>query len=189
MNGEKMRFGAFDRSRGSRWGRAMLVGGLAFLTTMALGLSEARAQGGPEGGERMRQKQGLRARGGGAGVGVGVGVKRMAEALELTPAQRQQINGLHQDMRRDLADEQAQLRQLGGQLRTAWQAPQPEGGRILELRRQMNVVRGEIQARRVQFRLAVYRLLTPEQRSELQRMLAQQARRATARRAARPATP
>lgn len=168
--------GTREFERTTRLGRAALVGGLAFLTTLALGLSEARAEGAPQGGEGRRQKQGLRAR------GHAPALKRLAAELQLSPDQRQQIQGLRQEMRRDLADEQAQLRQLGDQLRAAWQAPEPQGGRILELRRQVNAVHGTIQARRVQFRLSVYRLLTPEQRVRLQQMLVEQARRGADRR-------
>jgi Spy/CpxP family protein refolding chaperone len=156
----------------------MLIGGLAFLATVAMGLPEARAQGASEGVGRPGQGQALRAR----GRAPGLAAKRLAARLQLAPAQRQQIQALRQEMRRDIADEQAQLRQVSEQLRAAWQAPDPQGGRILELRRQASALRDAIQARRVQFRLAVFRVLTPEQRIELQRMLAEQARRGGARR-------
>jgi Spy/CpxP family protein refolding chaperone len=172
MKTEQIGTRAFERSRGSRWGRSMLVGALAFLATVAMGMSEARAQGAGEAGGRPRQGQRLRAR----DRVPALAAKRLAAHLHLTPDQRQQIQSLRQEMQRDLADEQAQLRRLGEQLRAAWQEPQPQGGRILELRRQMSVQRDSIQDRRVQFRLAVFRLLTPEQRIEAQRMLVERAR-------------
>lgn len=175
MKREQNGAGAFVRSRGSRWGRAVLVGGLAFLTTVAVGLSEARAQDGAEGRGRQREGPALRAR------GHGLAMKQLATRLQLTPDQRQQIQSLRQEMRRDLSDEQAQLRQVSQQLRAAWQEREPQDARILELRRQASALRNTIQARREQFRLSVLRLLTPQQRAELQRTLAERARRGAAR--------
>lgn len=142
-----------------------LVGGLVIIGTLALGVTEAHAQGA------------YYERGHHADPGLG---PQIVAALNLTPAQQYRIRALQAAMTRELADEQAHLRALRTQMYRARAVSNPNELLIASLNRQINAVRQVIHQRHLRFRADVMRTLTPGQRQQLRRI-----RQSTLRRAAR----
>ncbi len=147
-----------ERSQTSKHGRAALIGGLALLTVLTLGASEAWAQGAR--------------RGNGQGRGA-VFAPRVAQALRLTQAQQTRIRGLQIRIRQATADERAQLREVQAQIRQARLAPQNTMHMLQPLYSQAQVLRSSIYAQQLQFRTAVYRVLNPRQRARLNAIIQQ----------------
>ena len=133
--------------------RHLMVGGMIALATLMFS-SEAFAQG--AGGRR--------------GQGKNILSRQVAQQLNLTPQQRQQIRGLNQEARRELAPAQAQVRQLRARLQALWNAPQPQQQAILTLHRELNTLRQVVQERRIRLRIATLNVLTPQQRTQLNQL-------------------
>jgi Spy/CpxP family protein refolding chaperone len=106
-----------------------------------------------------------------AGRGRGRGKRgagmRATAALELTAEQQVEIHKLRAQMIEDLAPAKAKLGQLRGELRALWQADQPSKKKIIAKQAEMNAYRDKIRARKIEFRIDVLNLLTPEQRAKM----------------------
>jgi protein CpxP len=88
---------------------------------------------------------------------------RLAQHLELTAEQRQQIQALRQEMQQELEATNAQIREIRQQIRQEWLSGQPDEQTLLTLHREMNTLRQVVQERQIRLRLAVHSILTPEQ--------------------------
>ena len=142
--------------------RAALIGGLALIGLLTLGVSEASAQGARRGQSRGAEQARM---------------ATLAEVLDLTPAQQRRIRAMRQATRRDLADERLQLRALRVQIERARSVSNPNERRVMRLYRQMSRVQAQIRQRQASFRTAVIRLLSPQQRLRLARLIRQQQNR------------
>jgi Spy/CpxP family protein refolding chaperone len=107
-------------------------------------------------------------RGMGHGWGRGSGPGLMALAsLDLTAAQKKKVEELRADYDRRIADLQARLDVLRGDMAELWSADRPDRKAILAKHREMDVVRGQMREESVDFRLAVMDLLTTNQLKNL----------------------
>jgi Spy/CpxP family protein refolding chaperone len=107
-----------------------------------------------------------RGRGRGDRGGAGLG-KRMAAELELTAAQKTEIQQLKGQMIKDLAPTKAKLDDLRGELRQLWAADKPSKKKIMAKHNEMDKYRDKVRERRVQFRIDVLGVLTADQRAKL----------------------
>ena len=104
--------------------------------------------------------------------------KRAAAALDLTTEQKVEIQKLRAEMIEDLAPTKAKLGELREQMRKLWEADNPSKKKIMAKHAEMDTYRNKIRARKVQFRLDVLNLLTPDQRAKLKQLKAKRGKRA-----------
>jgi Spy/CpxP family protein refolding chaperone len=112
--------------------------------------------------------QGKHLRRGQSGRGHRNGAMRGVERLELTAEQKTRIESFRADHKKateSLMDKEQALRE---KTRAAWQAAQPNEAAIMSLHREAHKVRGELAEYRIQLRLDIISVLTPEQRAEMQ---------------------
>jgi len=132
--------------------RAMISG--VVLLVVGLGASEARAQG----------------------MGRGRGGDRAfmghLKSLNLTAPQLQQISQLRADMLAKTAPARAQLQVKHAELRTLWLAKSPSRAAIIAKHNEIDTLERQLRNARIDLRLNVFKVLTPQQRSQLQAGLA-----------------
>jgi periplasmic protein CpxP/Spy len=134
----------------------------ALALTVAAGAALARGFGHMGGGP-----------GGGPGhMGFGFG-PRAAEALGLSADQQKQLADLRTKVDDELAPVRAQLEAKHKELWDLWTAPNPDRNAILAKQAEIEPLRQRVQAAMVDFRLAALKVLTPEQRTKAQSLVAQ----------------
>ena len=134
---------------------AMVVG-----IMMALGAAQAWAQ--CPGGEGRGYH--------GHGKGHHGGFKHMKEELNLTDEQSKEIDQIHEDMREDAKPIREKLKALKERMHDLWSADQPDEQAILSLKREMNALHLQLSELRVQMKLDMMEILTPEQRAKFKEM-------------------
>ncbi|MBN2358094.1 MAG: Spy/CpxP family protein refolding chaperone [Deltaproteobacteria bacterium] len=102
----------------------------------------------------------------------GFGPRIMAE-LDLSKEQQTKIENLRIEMEQRTTQVRIELRQKRGELRQLWQAEHPDERAILAKQTEMDPLRQQLRAEGVKFRVAVYEVLTPEQKTKLRDMLQQ----------------
>jgi len=124
--------------------------------------STAALAHGPGGG---RGPGGAGCMGGGPGMGRGFGA-HAAQALGLSAEQQKQVTALQTKHESEVAPVRAQLQAKRVELQALWSAASPDRKAILAKQSEMEPLREKMQAAQVDFRLAVEKLLTPEQRAQ-----------------------
>ncbi len=119
---------------------------------------------GPGAGGRGFGRGGKRGPGGGYGMMHG---RRLAEQLELDESQQIQVQALRESMHQDLIPVHAQMDELRQQMRAQFTAEQPDAAAIRAIHAQMDELHSTVRERRVDFRLALIQILSPEQRIRL----------------------
>lgn len=122
-----------------------------------------RLNGDNEGGQ-VGRGPGMRAGRGGPGMRAGRG---LIQRLGLNEAQRTQVQALRSEMRQAIQPTRQQMQALRQQSRAQWTSEQPDTQAIQELQAQMSTFRSVLREHRVDFRLALLEILTPEQRTQL----------------------
>ena len=116
-----------------------------------------------------------------AGRGRGRGMKglggRIARALDLTTDQKVEIQKLKAQMIEDLAPTKAKLGELRAEMHELWKADNPSKKKIMAKHAEMDKHRNKIRARKVEFRLDVLSVLTPDQRAKLKQLAAKRGER------------
>ena len=128
--------------------RTMIITGFAAVIVM-LGTADLMAQGKGRG-----MRQGPRA--------INSPVTPM---VNLTAEQQLKIAKLRAEKIKKMASPQAQLQVLRSEMRAIWLSDSPDRKKIAAKQAKMDVVRKQLREIRMDFRLAVHRLLTPEQRA------------------------
>lgn len=91
---------------------------------------------------------------------------RMAEALKLQPAQREEIRRIAEAAGRDLAPLRDEARQLHAERQRLWAQPTLDEAALEALRQRQQALHERMSARMGQTQLAVGRVLTPAQRQQ-----------------------
>ena len=107
---------------------------------------------------------------------------RWIEQVDLTDAQKSQIDTIREEKKTQAAPLRESVRALKEQMRVQWQADVPSEGEILALHRQIHDIKGQLAELRIQTRIDVIAVLTPEQRAEAQQFMAERAERRAERR-------
>lgn len=131
---------------------------LSGLMALSLGLVLAATQA---------DARGRRGHGGPGGKGMHRGMMRM---LDLSAEQRTEMERLRLEMQQDTLELRAQLRQKHEELRALWTVDDPSKKAILAKHREIEPLQKKLRNRRIDFRLAVHNLLTPEQRAKMAEM-------------------
>jgi Spy/CpxP family protein refolding chaperone len=100
----------------------------------------------------------------------GPGVDRL-EALGLDASQQKQVEELRAEHQKSVEPARAKLQTLRTELRALWQAERPERNTILAKQDEMEKQRAQLREARVDLRLAIQKLLTPEQRKQAASLL------------------
>lgn len=106
-------------------------------------------------------------RGGGFGRASGRAGDLMARRLDLTDAQREAMTKLREEGRARDVPLRKQMQQLRNELKGEMLKDDPSDRTVTDLARQMGELRTRMQTGRLQDRLAMRKLLTPEQRDKL----------------------
>lgn len=138
--------------------------------------------------ESRRGKRGVRGpdgRRGGRGMrGVGIS-PRMAEELELTDAQNAEIQAIRDALREQTSPARETVRELRTELRELWSADEPDQKAIVSKMDQMQAEKHAMAIARVEAKLQVLDVLTPEQKDEMKAIRAERRERRTERRSER----
>ena len=135
----------------------ILAAGLLMAGT-ALARGPGRGLGGPP-----HEGWGMGPCGGGFGP-------RMATMLDLTEAQRGQIDKLRQTMEQQTAEARVALFGNRDELHALWTQDDPQRDEILAKQAEMDVYRQALREAMVDFRLAMHAVLTTEQRAKVKAM-------------------
>lgn len=101
----------------------------------------------------------------GMGMGPGMGVGPGAlQALGLDADQQKQVAGLRTKLDAELAPVRQKMATLRGELQALWRVAEPDRQAIFAKQAEMDTLRDNLRAAMTDFRLAVHKLLTPEQR-------------------------
>ena len=129
--------------------------GVAVLTLVS---STAWAQG-AGGGRGARH-------GGGWGKGPGPGRGMMAR-LDLSAAQLEQVTALRATMEETTSETRDALDERRSEMHDLWMADAPDRAAILAKHAEMDELRRDLRIAKIDFKLAVHALLTPDQRARL----------------------
>jgi Spy/CpxP family protein refolding chaperone len=134
---------------------------LVTVSVLTLTLAATAAYAGGWGGGR-----GYGRFGGGAGPGFqGRMVARMAETLQLTEQQQAAIKQIHEEAGKDAEPLIRKVRELREKMRAEWRSEAPDKGTLMDLHDEIHRINGELGESRIQTRLDVLNVLTPEQRA------------------------
>lgn len=89
------------------------------------------------------------------------------EELGLTDEQIRAITDLRLDFLRKTADKKAQLEIKKAELKALWMGSEPNKDAILKKVKEINDLKGDIELRKAEMRLEIYKILTPDQRKKL----------------------
>jgi Spy/CpxP family protein refolding chaperone len=110
-------------------------------------------------------------RGGSGGMGPGYGYamdERMAAGLNLTAEQTAQVRSLREVQLKEIQPLQNKLNGKRSELRLLWLQQPPDQGKITAADREIRTLRDLLQDKRTSHRLAIFKILTPEQQTKLQ---------------------
>lgn len=94
-------------------------------------------------------------------------ITRMAEQLELSAEQQAALVKLRDEMIEDAQPIMDKLRAVRAEQRALWQADDIDKAKVKALRKKAHRLEGQLEELRIELRLDVVDLLTPEQRAEL----------------------
>ena len=97
-------------------------------------------------------------------------ITRMVEQLELSAEQQAALVKLRDEMIEDAEPIMAKLRAVRDEQRTLWQADDIDEARVKALHKKAHRLEGQLEELRIELRLDVVDLLTPEQRAELKEL-------------------
>ena len=106
----------------------------------------------------------------GHGRGRGHGMMRHLEQLGLSAEQNTQVQELRQQFQAQVAPLREQMRTERRAMRELWQSDSPDRAAILAQHNVIAEIHEQMAVARIDFRLAVLQILTPEQKSQLQEM-------------------
>ena len=104
---------------------------------------------------------------------------RLMQELELTPEQKTQIESVRSAQESQLMSLRTEMRKLRDDLDQAFQPETLAEGRIYALVDQLAANRARMQKLRIEQRVAMHKILTPEQRKELKELRAKRGPRRT----------
>ena len=91
-------------------------------------------------------------------------IAQLATQLQLSTEQLESVEKLESQRRRSTRTQRKQLRALKAELVQLWRARKPNRAEIVRKHRQISDLRRELQIARVDFRLALFELLSTSQR-------------------------
>lgn len=144
---------------------------IATITVLTLVLTATAVVAGGWGG----RGQGRFGAGGGPGFH-GRWVERMAAALQLTEQQQAAIRQIRDDAQKDAEPLIRKVRELRERMRLEWQSAEPDKGTLMALHEEIHKINGELGESRIETRLDVLHVLTPEQRATLKATMGQRLR-------------
>ena len=98
---------------------------------------------------------------------------RMMEKLNLSDAQKNEIEGIRLDMKTEMEPLRLKLKDFRSQMHELWSADVPDESAILAVQKKMHAVRGKLGELRIQMKLDMMAVLTPEQKSEFRELRGQ----------------
>ncbi len=141
-----------------RWTMATTVGLLALGLTAAAVTQAAPRRGRGSNGDRPAARVQAQAR------------QSWADRLDLSDAQKEQLADMRQKAREDATLRRGKLADLEAQLEVAWMADNLDKGKVRSLHDQIQKLRDEGADARLDHRLGMYDVLTPDQRQEMRKM-------------------
>lgn len=102
----------------------------------------------------------------------GRGEGRGIASLDLTPEQRERFKALRNELAERNAPVREQVQAKKAELQVLWSAEVPERNAILAKQEEIQRLRSELRVARVDHRLTALKMLTPEQRAELNKRMA-----------------
>jgi Spy/CpxP family protein refolding chaperone len=106
-----------------------------------------------------------------AGPGYGFGNKgncpTIGDRLNLTAEQKTKLNELREKHWKDTVSLRNEMQTKRLELRTLWTAPNPDKNKILAKQKELNELRGKMQAKATDYQLEIRKALTPEQAAQL----------------------
>jgi len=98
-------------------------------------------------------------------------MERLAQRLGLDAEQKRQFQNTRQQQKQVIQPLKKQLRAKRQELRRLWQEDAPNRDAILAKHAEMDPIRSQIRAVRIDGRLAMHSLLTPEQRQMFEQLM------------------
>lgn len=95
-------------------------------------------------------------------------INYFSKYLNLTPEQTAEIRSLQENHWKDVKPLRDKMFAKRGDLRLAWLEKNPQQEKIVSLQREIRALRGQMQDKSTEFKFAVAKILTPEQKSKLE---------------------
>ena len=104
-------------------------------------------------------------------MGTGKGMERGGSSsafqkMNLTEEQTEKINALRESLQKETTPLRTELVKKGTEMKLLWMADEPDAGKIKALQKEILDLRGKMSEKFTDFRLAVHKILTPEQRAQ-----------------------
>jgi Spy/CpxP family protein refolding chaperone len=104
-------------------------------------------------------------------MGAGRGMERGGRAsafqkMDLTDDQTEKINALRESLQKETAPLRTDLLKKSTEMKLLWMADEPDAGKIKALQKEILDLRGKMADKFTDYRLAVHKILTPEQRAQ-----------------------
>jgi Spy/CpxP family protein refolding chaperone len=146
---------------------------------------DASYQGDSNSRRGMRGQRGPDGRRGGKGMrGIGIS-PRMAEALELSEEQVEAVDAIKAAFLEQTSEARETTRELRTTMRELWSADEPDKAAILAVMDEMQAEKHATAVARVEAKLAVLDVLTPDQKAEMTAIRAERREQRSERRAER----
>ena len=98
-------------------------------------------------------------------------IARMVEKLDLTAEQQLKIKDLKKEQMAEAKPLHARLAELRKQMKVQWKAENPDEETIISIHRKAHKIKGQLKELKIEFRLDVYSILTPEQKVKAKQMM------------------
>ena len=105
-------------------------------------------------------------------MGAGKGMERDGRAsafqkMNLTEDQTEKINALRESLQKETTPLRTDLVKKSTEMKLLWMADEPDADKIKALQKEILDLRGNMAEKFTDYRLAVHKILTPEQRAQL----------------------
>ncbi len=105
-------------------------------------------------------------RGGGMGANCWLTAPEIAAQLGLTPEQTQKLNSIRDEHIKEMATLRSQIASKRAELEVLLREPELNKEKIMAKQQEISKLQGEMDSKRIQYRVKSMELLTPEQRQQ-----------------------
>ncbi len=104
------------------------------------------------------------------GHGKGGGMHGLMEKLDLTDAQKAEMEKLHTEMKEDVEPLRERMKELKQQMHQLWENDPVDEEALITLEREMATMKLQMSELRIQMKVDMMDILTPEQRAKFQEL-------------------
>ena len=98
-------------------------------------------------------------------------MESLIKELNVSADQKAKIKDLRNKNKEEMKKIREDIKELRAKMRTAWETDKPNRNKIMGIHKKIHNLKGQMGEMRIEFRLAVHKVLTPEQRKQAAKLL------------------